>query len=83
MSSGTNLVLSFKALSLISLSLMMSRHFSIGALVNSDTTSCELKISPSSTITVAISSARCFELTMWCSDLPTSFCKGLRRLVSN
>ena len=34
MSSGTNLVLSFKVLSLISVSLMMSRHFSIGVLVN-------------------------------------------------
>ena len=47
MSSEFNLVRSFKVLSLSNHSLMMSRHLSMGLLMNRETTSCELKISRS------------------------------------
>ena len=61
MSFASKLVLSFRVVSANSLSLMISIACLMGVFVNKDTTSWELKISSSVSLTPSIYSARCFE----------------------
>ncbi len=79
MSSVFNVVLSRSEVSRSSLSL--PSDFSIGVFVNSETTSWEFNISPSSIIMDVSSSARDFELTTWCFVVPTKGDKGDQKIT--
>ena len=71
MSSTLSFVLVDRVSSSLSQFLMISKVLLIGVFVNNETTSCELKMSPSSIHIPLISSANCLELVTWCSDCPT------------
>jgi len=76
-------VLSFHELSVVNLSLITSRDFLIGVLVNKDTTSWEFKISSLSSVISARVCARCLEFLTRCSVLPTTHERMSARYLVN